>query len=172
MRSDMTAIHIEQKTIHDVVIDPDHAARAESATFRKAKERLKEDGHYHCFICDSTEAIQIHHFAAEYMFENIADLAKVKEFVETFDVYGYGKLLKNQPLTSIEDIRCLMALCQTHHTGVDHEDSNSGTGIHSLTFPSWIIQKIAKDGANPIPQPGETVTTAEQDVKEHEEVIS
>jgi len=136
MRDPITKIHVESRVIHDIVIDPDHAARKESTTFRKAKERLKEDGHYKCFICGTDKSIQIHHFVAEFMFENIADLNKAKEVAETFDIYGYGNLLKSQPLTSIEDVRCLMALCQTHHTGVDHEDGGSGTGIHSTTFPS------------------------------------
>lgn len=164
----MTAIHIEAKTIHDVVVDPDHADRTESEVFRKAKERLKEDGHYKCWICGSTDNLQVHHFAAEYMFEDIADLDKVKRFTEEFDVYGYGRLLKDQPLTSVESVRCLMVLCQTHHTGVDHADGGSGTGIHSLTFPSWIMQKLAKDGENPIPQSNETAAQAEADVKAQE----
>lgn len=164
----MPKIHIESRTIHDVVIDPDHAARKESATFRNAKRRLKEDGHYKCFICGTDKDIQIHHFVAEYMFENIADLDKAKEIAEIFDIYGYGKLLKHKPLESIEDVRCLMALCQTHHTGVDHENGNSGTGIHSTTFPSWLIQRVARDGGNPIPQPGETVEQAMADVKKAE----
>lgn len=164
----MTIEHMEQRLIKDWVVDPDHAARTESSVFRKAKERLKEDGHYKCFICGTDKNIQIHHFVAEYMFENIADLDKAKEIAEIFDVYGYGKLLKNQPLTSIEDVRCLMALCQTHHTGVDHADGNSGTGIHSLTFPSWIIQRVARDGANPVPQPNETVEQAESRISANE----
>lgn len=165
-----TPIHIEAKTIRDIVIDPDHAARTESAVFAEAKKRLKADGHYKCWICGSTDNLQVHHFAAEYMFATIADLDKVKEFVEEFDVYGYGRLLKSQPIVSIEEVRCLMVLCQTHHTGVDHEDGNSGTGIHSLTFPSWIIQKLAKNGCNPIPQPGETEAQTEEAVKESETV--
>lgn len=164
----MPDLHVESRTIRDVVVDPDHANRTESSVFRKAKQRLKEDGHYKCFICDTDKDIQIHHFVAEYMFENIADLDKAKEVAETFDIYGYGKLLKHQPLESIEDVRCLMALCQTHHTGVDHEDGNSGTGIHSMTFPSWLIQKVAKDGCNPIPQPGQTLASTEAAVKEGE----
>lgn len=161
----MTEIHIESRTIHDVVVDPDHANRTESETFRKAKERLKQDGHYKCWICGTDKDIQIHHFVAEYMFENIADLDKAKEVAETFDIYGYGRLLKHQPLESVEDVRCLMALCQTHHTGVDHADERSGTGIHSLTMPSWLIQRVARDGANPIPQPGETEAQTEAEVK-------
>jgi hypothetical protein len=158
-------MHLESRTIKDVVVDPDHAQRTESPTFAASKKRLQEDGHYQCWICGSTQNLQVHHFAAEYMFENIADPEKVKTFVEEFDVYGYGRLMSHQPVVSIEEPRCLMVLCQAHHTGVDHEDGNSGTGIHSMTFPSWIIQKLAKDGANPIPQPGETEAQAVAEIK-------
>ncbi|MCL6442091.1 MAG: hypothetical protein K6T83_01270 [Alicyclobacillus sp.] len=163
-----TTLHIEQRTIHDIVIDPDHSDRTESEVFRKAKERLKEDGHYRCYICGTTNDLQVHHRAAEYMFNNIVDFDKLKEFCEEWDLYGYGRLLKAQPITTVDDIRNQMVLCRTHHTGVDHDDGNSGTGIHNMTFSSWIIQKLAKDGCNPVPQPGETAETAEKRVKEGE----
>ena len=161
-------IHIEAKTIRDVVVDPDHADRTESPTFRKAKERLKEDGHYHCYICGTDRNLQVHHRGAEFMFNEIVDFDKLKEFCEEWDLYGYGRLLKAQPITTVDDIRNQMVLCRTHHISVDHENGNSGTGIHDLSFSSWIIQKLAKEGANPVPQPGETAQQAMQDVKSKE----
>jgi hypothetical protein len=164
----MPEMHLEKKTIHDVVIDPKHADRTESPEFRAAKERLKQDGHYKCWICGSTENVQIHHFVAEYMFTDIADLEKAKEVAEAFDIYGYGRLLRNQALLSTEDIRCLMALCREHHVSVDHEDGSGGTGIHDMTFPTWIIQRVAKDGFNPVPQKGETVEQVESRIEEQE----
>lgn len=168
MEEKITKIHVENRTIRDFVIDPDHHERTESAEFRETKRRLREDGHYKCYICGSEEDIQIHHRALEYMFTNVADMDKVKEFCEEWDVYGYGKLLKNKPMTSQDDIRNALALCQMHHTGVDHKNGNSGTGIHSLTFSSWIIQKLCKDGANPIPQNGESGEEALERIKENE----
>lgn len=169
MEEKITKIHFESKTIKDFVIDPDHHERTESSEFRDAKARLKQDGHYKCYICGGTENLQVHHRALEYMFTNVADMDKVKEFCEEWDVYGYGKLLKNKPLTSQDDVRNQMVLCQLHHTGVDHENGNSGTGIHSLTFPSWIIQKLCKDGANPIPQSGETGDMALDRIEKNED---
>jgi hypothetical protein len=160
--------HIESRTIKDFVIDPDHGQRSESEVFRKAKQRLKEDGHFKCYICGSTEHLQVHHRASEYMFKNITDYDKLKEFCEEWDLYGYGRLLKNQPINTVDDIRCQMVLCQKHHTGVDHENNKTGTGIHDLTFPSWIIQKLCLEGANPIPQDGETGEQALKRVIEHE----
>lgn len=150
--------HAISREIKEVIVDPYHGApRKESPTFRAAKRRLKADGHYRCWVCGTEQHLQVHHFAVEWMDQDVADLQKVKAFVEAFDVYGYGRLLTHQPLTSVEDVRCLMVLCQIHHTGVDHQDGNSGTGIHNTTFPTWVIQKLAKDGLIPVPQPGETL---------------
>lgn len=162
------AIHVESRTIRDVVIDPDHVQRTESPEFRASKERLRADGHHKCYVCGTDKNIQIHHHAVEWSLSAVADWAKVKAYCEEFDPLGYGRLLRNQPMTSADDVRNMLPLCQAHHTGVDHEDGNSGTGIHSLTFPSWIIQKLAKDGLNPIPQPGETRIQTEDEIKKGE----
>ncbi|MHB1654117.1 MAG: hypothetical protein ACYCVD_16825 [Desulfitobacteriaceae bacterium] len=150
----MIQAHEIKRTLTEVVIDPLHVARAESAEFRHSKERLKADGHYRCWVCGCTENLQVHHMA-EWMFANVVDFAKLKPFVEEWDVYGYGRLLKNKPLNTVDDLRALIVLCQHHHTGVDHADGNSGTGIHNITFPAWLMQKLAKSGKVPIPQDGD-----------------
>ena len=158
-------MHLEARVIHDIAIDPDHAKRTESEEFRRSKERLRADGHYRCFICGSTENLQVHHLGVEWMFAPMADFTKMKEFLEAFDPYGYGRLLRNTPIESVDDIRNCLVLCQAHHTGVDHQDENSGTGIHDLTFPSWIAQLTAP---GVIPQPGQTATDAEKVVEQDE----
>jgi hypothetical protein len=160
--------HVEKRIIHDYAIDPDHDDRNESPTFRDAKARLRHDGHYHCYVCGTDQNIQVHHRAGEYMFQNVVDYEKLKEFCEEWDVYGYGRLLKKQPITTVDDVRNQMCLCQAHHTGVDHEDDGGGTGIHSLSFSSWIMQKLALPGANPVPQKGETFAEAMERVKKFE----
>lgn len=161
----MIEAHIMKRTITETVIDPSHVDRTESPEFRHSKARLKEDGHFKCYICGSTEDLQVHHMA-EWMFANDIDFEKLKAFVEEWDIYGYGWLLRNQPLTSVDDIRCLIVLDQKHHTGVDHADGNSGTGIHNMTFPAWIMQKLAKESCNPVPQN----ESAEEVLKEIENI--
>lgn len=147
--------HIMTRHLTEVVVTPEHANRTESAEFRRAKARLKADGHYHCWVCGATKNLQVHHYGLEWSLANLGDFAKLKEFCEEWDPYGYGRLLKNKPITSADDIRNMLVLCQEHHTGVDHADGNSGTGIHSLTFPVFIIQKLAKQGKHLIPHDGE-----------------
>lgn len=161
-------MHAMTRNLKEIVITPDHVKRSESAEFRAAKKRLKEDGHYSCWVCGSTENLQLHHYGGEWSLANVIDLDKLKEYCETFDVYGYGRLLKNQPMKSVDDIRNMMWLCQEHHTGVDHEDGGYGTGIHEISFPVWLSQKLAKDGVDIVPQSGETLELAEQTVKNGE----
>ncbi len=168
MEKKTVGLHIEQRTIHTAVIDPDHGDRTESPEFTAAKHRLKEDGHYKCYVCGTDKNIQIHHRISEYMFNNITDYAKLKEKVEEWDVYGYGRLLRNKPITSVDDIRNMLALCQGHHTGVDHENNKTGTGIHDVDMSTFWIMVVALDGANPVPQPGETADQAAARVKAHE----
>ena len=164
----MDNMHEETRHILVRIVDPDHAERKESKLFRNAKRRLKVDGHFSCYICGAMEQLQVHHRAAEYMFQNVVDFEKLKNFVEEWDIYGYGRLLKNQPITSVDDIRNQMVLCQTHHIAIDHEAGGSATGIHFLPFPEWIMQKLALPSADPVPQPGETFQAAEARVKAHE----
>ncbi|AHX12928.1 hypothetical protein CH75_06450 [Dyella jiangningensis] len=165
-----TAEHIEHRTIKDFAVDPDHVERAESAEFRAAKKRLREDGHYVCWVasCRSTDKLQVHHLGAEWMFENVVDFDRLKAFLLSFDPYGYSRLLQHQPITSVDDIRNMLVICQCHHTGVNHEDGSGGTGIHSCTFPTWAAQCVTVDGGNPIPQPGETFDQAMARIKKHE----
>lgn len=165
------AEHAQTRTLHEVVITPDHVERTESPEFRASKERLRADGHYKCYVCGTDQNIQIHHHACEWSLSGVADWDKVKAYCEEFDPLGYGRLLRNQPMTSADDIRNMLPLCFTHHLGIDHDDGGSGTGIHTLSYPVWIIQKLARDGANPIPQPGETEAQTEAEVKAKEETL-
>lgn len=164
----MVKEHVIERTIHETFVDPDHVSRHESEEFRKSKERLKEDGHYQCWVCGTKEDLQCHHFGSEWMFANLVDFEKLKVFVEEWDPYGYGRLLKNKPITTVDDVRNMLYLCQGHHTGVDHKDGRAGTGIHEIPFPEWIMQKLALPGANPVPQKGETVEQAMKRVEAYE----
>ena len=148
--------HLQSHTLHDDVIDPAHADRAESPAFRAARERIFSDGHGRCWVCGATTDLELHHFIVEYEFKDIVDLQEMKAVAETLDVYGYGHLLRNNPITDPEDVRCYMVLCRPHHIGVDHTDGGSGTGIHELTFSTWLMQRLAQKGLDPVPQAGET----------------
>ncbi len=150
----MTEAHEIVRHLTEVIITPEHAERTESAEFRHAKERLKADRHYKCWVCGATENLQVHHFGAEWSLENVTDFEKLKAFCEEWDPYGYGRLLRNQPITTVDDVRNMLVLCQEHHTGGTKD--GAANGIHEITFPVWLIQKICKQGEDPVPQEGES----------------
>ncbi len=147
--------HVQKHTITEIVITPTHGER-DTATFRHSVNRLKEDGHYQCFVSGGTDKLQVHHIC-EFSLEHCVDFDKLKAFLLKFDPYGYSNLLINTPITSIDDVRNMLVLDQEHHTGVDHEDGGSGIGIHETSFPVWVIQVVCKNGFNPVPQKGETI---------------
>lgn len=150
MATDTIPAHAIVRHLVEVVNDPAHVKRTESAEFRAAKRRLKQDGHYRCYICGTTKNIQIHHYGAEWMFADVVDYDKLKAWLLEWDVYGYSRLLQHQPLTNVDDIRNLMALCREHH--LSGPADGAANGVHDISFPAWISQKLVKGGVETVPQ--------------------
>ncbi len=154
--------HDESITIKGVVVTPAHPQRgSESEEFRRNVERLKVDGHYRCFLCGGSDDLETHHYGCEWSLAELCDFDELKAFLLQNDIYGYSRLLVNLSISSVDDIRNLMVLCQGHHTGVDHTDGGTGTGIHNTPHPLWIIQRTAKRGLDPVPQEGQTIADVE-----------
>lgn len=142
---------IATRNLVETVLVPEHEERTTSKEFVNSRKRLKEDGHYQCWICGTTEDLHVHHFLCEYSLSNMCNYDELKKACEKFDIYGYGKLLQNKPITSVDDIRNMMVLCQEHHTGGVTKDG-SANGIHNLSFPVWVSQKIcSKNNTDPVP---------------------
>jgi hypothetical protein len=142
---DVVQAHRIVRMLKEIVITPAHAKRKESPEFRNAKKRLRQDGHYRCWICGDTKKLQVHHYGGEWSLEGDFAMDLLKQFLQEWDVYGYSHLLRNLPLTTVDDVRNMMVLCQKHHTGEGH-------GIHEITFPIWITQKICKSGITAVPE--------------------
>ena len=142
--------HVITRHLLETVNDPAHVTRTESPEFRASKERLRQDGHMRCWICGTTEAIQIHHYGAEWMFAPVVDFDKLKTFLLEWDVYGYSRLLQHHPLTSVDDVRNCMALCREHHCSGPAD--GAANGVHDITFPAWVSQKIVKAGDETVPE--------------------
>lgn len=148
------AEHIQKHTLNEIVITPAHGDR-DTTAFRHSVQRLKDDGHYQCFVSGKRDNLQVHHIC-EFSLEHCFDFEKVKAFLLKHDIYGYSRLLVNTPIESVDDVRNLMVLNQDYHTGVDKENGSSGIGIHDTTWPIFVAQCVCKDGFNPVPQRGET----------------
>ena len=152
--------HIEKVTATAIMIVSGHEERTESPEFRASVKRLKDDGHYVCWMSGLKDGdkrpdgtivdLQVHHCFMEWCLEEVCDFARLKSMCEEWDIYGYGRLMKNIPITSVDDIRQMLVLDQIFHTG--GASDGVANGIHFIPFPYWIAQKIAKDGMNPIPE--------------------
>ena len=109
--------------------------RTESLLYRANKARLYAEGHGVCFICGKKEDLQVHHMMCPYAKQREVDYQKLKQTCESFDVYGYSAAMLDVPMTSVDDIRNLIVLCQSHHKRADH-------GIHNIPFADWLMQKV------------------------------
>jgi len=149
--------HIEKKTLTEIEVTPKHGKRNTTA-FHKSVKRLQDDGHYFCSHCGVKEKIEVHHLH-EFSLENICDFDKLKEYLITHDEYGYSKLMIDEQITTVDDVRNLLCLCKPHHTG-------KGTGIHELEYAVWLAQRTCKKGEDPIPQKDETIQQVEDRIAE------
>lgn len=149
----MIEAHETIRHLTEVIITQGHVCRTESTEFLHNKDRLKADGHFKCWVCGSTEDLQVHHFGCEWSLQNVCDFEKLKAFCEEWDPYGYGKLLKNIPIASADDVRNMLVLCLQHRLGGTKD--GVANGIHEITFPAWVIQKLANSSEDPVPQEGE-----------------
>lgn len=142
--------HDQVETFREDVVYPQHAQRKESPLFAQNKRQLVTKLDTPCFTCGSRDAREVHHFIVEWAMWDEVDPAKVLQTAHHFDIYGFAAQMGDMPFESPDDIRNLMVLCGSHtldgetiegghHRGVD-------CGIHRTTFPTWIGQKIAKDG--------------------------
>lgn len=162
------AEHLEKLNVEAVMVTPSHEERSESAEFRRTKQQLREDKKYKCWICGCTEMnkLQVHHFWGEWSESNIVDFDVLTELCNSFDIYGYSKLLYGTPVTQIDDIRQMMILCAEHHTGTDSTDGGTSTAIHGIPFSYWVMQKLGK--VNPIPQEGFTIEQTEDAIEKYQ----
>lgn len=137
------------ETVENLRVDecfPEHAQRTESAEFAANKRQLVTKLDTPCFSCGSKEKREVHHFITEWALAQIADWDKVFKLVHHFDIYGFAAQLGDKPITSPDDIRNLVVVCEKCHRG-------AGLGIHLVPFPDWIGQVMAKDGTTVLKAP-------------------
>jgi hypothetical protein len=142
----VTAAHEQHETLHQDVLYPEHVQRTESEEFRRNKHHLVHELQLGCWICAGRTQLEVHHFACEWALWEDADPAKVLKTTRLIDPYGFTALNPNAPIASPDDARNLMVLCEKHHRAPYF-------GVHTITMPIWIAQKVAKDGVEIIRAP-------------------
>lgn len=135
----MTKAHEQTETLHQEVLYPEHVQRTESAEFARNKHQLVKKLDLGCWICGSKEAREVHHFACEWALWEDVEPAKVLATAHAVDPYGFAAQDPDRAIGSPDDIRNLMVLCEKHHRAPYF-------GVHSITLPIWIAQRMAKPG--------------------------
>jgi len=131
--------HEQDEELHQAVWYPEHPPRTESEEFRRNKRHLVRDLDLGCWICGSRSQREVHHFAVEWALAEDADWDAVTRTCHAVDPHGFSKADPDAKVTSPDSILNLMVLCETHHRAPYY-------GVHSITMPIWIAQRIAKPG--------------------------
>jgi hypothetical protein len=141
----VTQAHELKETLTVDVITPGHAPRETTRLFTVSKRVLMaRQKPPRCYICQRTaeesgHPLEAHHMGVERSFaEGAIDWERVKEDYPHFDWAHFDPA---NPYAFVDDMDAQgLLLCKEHHTG-------KGTGIHTLPYSLWILQRYLKDGA-------------------------
>jgi hypothetical protein len=153
----MTAAHDQSQPVHghavtrrlmETIAYPDHDPRKASAEYTRVHHHLVVELDEPCWICgvrNSTlhdpaanhrgaKQIETHHFRVEWALANAADPAKI---LADFPEMGAadGEHLRAW-LDSESNMLILCDVCHRH----------PHYGIHSITYPAWVVQRDLLDG--------------------------
>lgn len=152
-KSPSSETHEQKATLSVDVFLPGHDPRTTTTLFRRTKQKLmalasllvfkpwRAKGR--CFICNQTgdevgQPLEAHHFGVERAFVDAPlrwDLIKMD-----FPNFNWADFDPTHPESFVDDMLAQgVLLCKAHHTGKD-------TGIHTLPFNLWLMQKYLPEG--------------------------
>lgn len=166
MSADVPPAHYERRTLHEVVAYPPHAPRKSDphyAIFEHAKHHLVHVLGVGCWIggatltqikaglapehrCYGAKQLEAHHAVAEFAGLNEIDWLKVAKDFPHAGIHSDEDFLR-----FAESEGGLMILCDLHHRG-------AGTGIHSVTYPAWLLDRYARAEWEFLPGPNEAAS--------------
>lgn len=145
--------HEEKDTLKVDVDLPGHAPRVTTALFTKTKRLLMKASTAlgfnvkrpagRCWICDKTEQelgqpLEAHHFGIERAYIDASIRWNV--VAQDFPIFDWKNFNPAKPEEFVDNMSAQgVLLCKEHHTGKD-------TGVHTLPFSLWIMQRYLADG--------------------------
>ncbi len=128
----MSEILKEHEVTETLTVDiyyPDHTQRVQSGLFTKTKHELIDVRKTTCWICDTLDQLEVHHFHVEWAMSDAIDWDKMKTLHPNFDWSTF-----KTPTDFVDSEYNMMVLCQKHHRHKDY-------GIHMIPYPVWVVQK-------------------------------
>lgn len=122
---------LKRQLVEDVLYPP-HDPRKASSEYRKTHHHLVVVLDTPCWICGIRHSngghMETHHDELEWAAANGVDLALITADFPAID--GDPEKLKHW----LDSEGNMLVLCDVHHRG-------SRTGIHSITYPAWKLQR-------------------------------
>lgn len=120
-----------KRTLIEDVMYPPHEPRKASAEYARVHHHLVYELDEACWICGIRHSaggqMETHHAHLEWAAANGVDLALiVKDFPALTDTAALREWLDSEGN--------MLVLCAKHHRGSRH-------GIHSITYPAWLLQR-------------------------------
>lgn len=157
----LPAPHFERRTLHELVAYPPHAPREKDphyGVFHHAQHHLIHELGAGCWIggatlaqikaglpsghrCSGATQLEAHHAVAEFAGLSEIDWRKVAGDFPQAALHSDEDFLN-----FAESEGGLMILCDVHHRHV-------GKGIHSVTYPAWLLDRYARDDWEFLPAP-------------------
>jgi hypothetical protein len=124
----VTELH---RTLVEDVLYPPHDPRKASAEYKRVHKHLVYALDEPCWICgirhSTGGAMETHHAHVEWAAANGIDLQLI--------VRDFPSLTNRSALRHwLDSEGNMLVLCDRHHRG-------SRTGIHSITYPAWLLQR-------------------------------
>jgi hypothetical protein len=150
----MTVPHYESRTLRECVAYPPHSPRESDVhykIFEHARHHLIYELDTGCWIggaildqikaglpeghrCHGATQLEAHHSVAEFSGLNEEDWQKVAKDFPQAGIHSDEDFKR-----FAESEAGLLILCDKHHR-------SAGTGIHSVTYPAWLLDRYAEDG--------------------------
>ena len=166
MSDDEQGVHLEKRTLHEVVAYPPHTPREADPhykVFHHAQHRLIHELGTGCWIggatlveikaglpaghrCHGATQLEAHHAIAEFAGLSEVDWRKVAKDFPQAEIHSDEDFL-----TYAESEGGLMILCDIHHRHV-------GKGIHAVTYPAWLLDRYANDDYEFLPDGRKLIT--------------
>lgn len=147
--------HDQTRTLTETIWYPEHAHRTASVEYRKVHYHLVYELDEPCWICGVRQSQlpagahnETHHVAVEWALANAVDPKLVAADFETDRILA-AKADDAWLRNFLDSEGNLLVLCSAHHR-------HGFVGIHSVTYPAWVVQRWERTHDVAVPPPSTT----------------
>jgi hypothetical protein len=154
----VTEAHAQPRDLHEVIYYPEHDPRKASGEYTRVHDHLVHELDEPCWVCGvrysqlndpeknrhGATQIETHHWVVEWALANAVDPAKILA-----DFPEMGAADDEHLRAWLDSESNMLILCSTHHR-------HGLYGIHSVSYPAWVVQRRLRDDWDLATGPGGT----------------